>query len=246
MVEGWVQMFTDWTASCYPMPADRIIKTSDKICHHGITYRQLKDGLEGAEDMWNKFLLPLLEAYKEHPSYDKETYDQAYKILIDSVYRTGSPHSYRCEFIWILTRVRYFEIIPTWEIERVRDDANSYFEGILEFRHTLVTEHKVEAKGIYSVQKLDEMKAKKARIVEFLDNWSRADPKVFDKDGELHRRVIRSHTFDLSKEANEIYYWYFNMAFKQFKWKEGRPHDYVSSNYLWSDDTCRFVRNHAL
>lgn len=119
--------------------------------------------------MWLRFLKPLLEAYKDHPDFDQDTYDEAYQVLIDSVYSTGAPHSYRCEFIWILTRVRYFEIIPTWEIERVRDDANEYFDGIVEFRHTLVTEHHVPAEGLYSVETLDEMKAKKHRLVTFLD-----------------------------------------------------------------------------
>lgn len=108
--------------------------------------------------MWKKFLLPLLEAYKDHPEFNKETHDEAFEILIDSVYRTGSPHSYRCEFIWVITRVRYFEIIPTWEIERVRDDTNAYFDSILQFRSTLINDHKIKPEGLYSFAKLDEMK----------------------------------------------------------------------------------------
>mmetsp|Transcript_18332 Transcript_18332/g.16209 ORF Transcript_18332/g.16209 Transcript_18332/m.16209 type:complete len:91 (+) Transcript_18332:308-580(+) len=76
--------------------------------------------------------------------------------------------------------------------------------------------------------------------------WESADPKVYDQDGEKHRRVIRGETKDLSREAMKIYNWYFNMGYKQFQWKEGKPHDFVSANYLWADSTAKFVRPHVM
>lgn len=196
--------------------------------------------------MWKDFALKLLRAYKKSDSYDEKVYEEVFQTCHEAIYKKGHPQSIRLEFIWFLTRVRYFELIPNWEIARVRDDTNTYFAQIEEFRNTLVQQHGVKAKGIYSDEKLSEMQAKKAAIVDFLQNWENADDSVYDQDGEKHRRVIRAETRDLSREANRIYNWYFNMAYKQFKWKEGRPKDFVSANFLWSDPTAKYVRPHLM
>lgn len=112
------------------MPEDRIIKTSDKICQKGITYNHFRLGLIDAEAMWNDFALALLKEYKNHESYNEQVYTEVYEVTKDAIYRTGKPHSFRCEFKWLMTRVRYFELIPNWEIERVKDDTEKYFAEI--------------------------------------------------------------------------------------------------------------------
>lgn len=85
---------------------------------------------------------------------------------------------------------------------------------MVEFRKALLTEHGVKEIGIYSEDKLEEMIDRKNAIVDFLDAWIEADDSVYDQDGEKHRRVLRTTTKDLSREANKVYNWYFNMAFK--------------------------------
>jgi len=35
------------------------------------------------------------------------------------------------------------------------------------------------------------------------------------------------------------------MAYEQFSWKEGAPHDLESENFNYSDKTAKFVRSHA-
>jgi hypothetical protein len=66
--------------------------------------------------MWEKFFKPLLGAYKHHPDFSQDLYDEVYLSIYDSTHALGGPHSFRCEFIWLRTRVRYFELLPTWEI----------------------------------------------------------------------------------------------------------------------------------
>jgi len=244
-IQTWNKDFLGWVGSCYPMPADRTIYTSDKICQKGITQQQLKSGLNGADDMWYKFARPLLDAYAKTEGYDVKLHQEVHDRLKDIIWNTGKPHSFRCEFKWILTRVRYFEIIPTWEIERVRDDTNRYWTNIVNFRKELLTTYKVPDTGIYSQQTFNEMKDRKDRITDLLTRWAAADDSVYDADGELHRNYLRQSTADRSRDANEIYYWYFNMAYQQFSWKAGAPKDFDSKNYNYSDKTAKFVRSHA-
>lgn len=173
--------------------------------------------------MWTQFARPLLAAYAKTEGYDAALHQEVHDKLKDIIWNTGKPHSFRCEFKWILTRVRYFEIVPTWEIERVRDDTIKYWSEILTFRTELLTTYKVPAAGIYSPATLTEMTEKKDRIISLLTRWASADDSVYDADGELHRNYLRQSTADQSRDANEIYYWYFNMAYQQFKWKAGAP-----------------------
>jgi hypothetical protein len=85
----------------------------------------------------------------------------------------------------------------------------------------------------------------KNEIVEFLGKWASAELEVFDEDGELHRTKLRTWTKELSGKANQVTNWHFMMAFKQFDWKEGHPHDFDSANYNYSNPTARFVRTQA-
>ena len=80
--------------------------------------------------MWYGFFEPLLEAYKASDAYDVDTYNSAFNDVWESVMALGEPHSFRCEFIWIITRVRYFEIIPTWELQRIHDDTQTHWDDI--------------------------------------------------------------------------------------------------------------------
>jgi hypothetical protein len=156
IVDQWVVTFNEWTGSCYPAPSDRTINTSDKICQHGITSDAIRNGEKDAASMWFDFFLPILQEYENQPHFNQDIYDRAYKNLIESVYELGAPHSFRCEFIWIRTRVRYFEIIPTWEIERVRDDTIREFNKIVEFRNAIVAEpYNIPAEGIYSEEHMN-------------------------------------------------------------------------------------------
>jgi hypothetical protein len=115
-VAGWVEKFESWVGSCYPAPTDRTIKTSDQICLYGIDYKTIQEGERAADAMWNDFFRPLIESYKDHPEYNEDLFDEIFAEVFESVWAVGKRHSFRCEFIFIRTRVRYFEIIPTWEI----------------------------------------------------------------------------------------------------------------------------------
>jgi hypothetical protein len=223
--EQWVADFEGWIGSCYPKPDDDVINTSDKICQKGLSFSQVKRGEQEATDMWLEFAKPLLEQYKKHSSYNEDTYAAAEKDLFESIYATGAPHSFRCVYIWIRTRVRYFEIVPTWEIERISRDVQTYWNQIEDFRNALVNEWGVEATGIYSDEKLAEMKQYAEEEKAFLILWAAGDDAVFDEDGELHRKKLKAWTGDLARKAKKVENWYFMMAFKQFVWKEGHPQD---------------------
>lgn len=242
IVKAWLGAFDKWVESCYPAPADRTINTSDTICHHGIDYNTFRQGLLDSEAMWHNFALPLLKQYQKSQHYDEDVHSEVFRHVKDAIFREGDYHSFKCEFKWFLNRVRYFELIPNWEINRVADDAEKYFKEITDFRTKMIEDFGVEATGVYAIEHVKEMEKKKDLIVDFLTRWEKADPSVYDADREKHRRTIRGSTGDLSKDAMDVYNWYFAMAYAQFKWKEGKPQDYVSTNYLWSDPAARYVR----
>jgi hypothetical protein len=141
--------------------------------------------------------------------------------------------------------VRYFEIIPTWELQRIHDDTDRYWNNIVNFRKELITTYKVPQTGIYDQATLLQMTDKKDRIRDLLARWAAADDTIYDSDGELHKKYLRQSTLDRSREANEIYYWYFNMAYQQFAWKTNAPRNFDSKNYNYSNQTAKFVRAHA-
>lgn len=123
----WITGFENWIGSCYNehRPSDDIIKTSSKVCQNGLEFHQIMDGVRSSTQMWFDFLVPLLEAYEKSDDYNKNVHEKAFRGLEDAVYATGKPHSFRCEYLWICTRVRYFEIVPTWEITRVARDTET-------------------------------------------------------------------------------------------------------------------------
>lgn len=214
------------------MPDDRTIHTSDKICQRGLEFAQVKRGEAEATAMWLEFAKPILDQYKKHSSYKEDVYAAAEKDLYESIYATGAPHSFRCIYIWIRTRVRYFEIVPKWEIERIADDVRIEWDKIEAFRNELINDYGVEPTGIYSEEKLAEMRGYAEEEIAFLRLWAAGDDEVFDEDGELHRKKLKKWTSELARKAKKVENWYFMMAFKQFKWKEGRPHDLDTLNFL--------------
>jgi len=46
-------------------------------------------------------------------------------------------------------------VLPTWEIERIQNDAVTEFDKIVAFREELLRDHPVKATGIYSEEKLE-------------------------------------------------------------------------------------------
>ena len=201
--------------------------------------------MKDASEMWFDFFLPLLQEYENHADFDQDVYGRAYSDIKESVYELGGPHSFRCEFLWVQKRVRYFELIPTWEIERVHDDTIREFEKIVEFRNALVAEpYNVAAEGIYSEEHMQNMRENKNEIVQFLSNWV-SGIDVVDDDEELHRKKLRTLTYDMSRKANEVTNWHFMMAFKQFDWKADHPHDFDSANFNYRNPTAKFARIQA-
>lgn len=243
---AWTEDMRNWIQACYPQPDDRVINTGDKICQRGLEYGQVKRGEKEATEMWTKFLLPLVTAYKKRADFDQALYDESYQVFIDATYKTGEPHSFRCTYIWIRTRVRYFEIIPTWELSRIAEDTEKYFMNIENFREELLTKYGVEATGLYSEEKLNEMRAYKDEQVKFLRAWALGSDEIFDQDGELHRKTLRGLTYSIAMNAKKVENWYFMMAFNQFVWKDGHPHDFNPDNFKYKDGSIQnFVRPHA-
>jgi len=249
--DGWSKAFEDWVAPCYPAPAgNKILSTDSTTCHHGLATRTVLDAVKDSTDMWFEFAVPLLEAYEKSDGADKDLHDAVFHKLKNLIYNTGKAHSFRCEWIWILTRVRIFEIIPAWEITRVADDTNANWNSIVEFRNAML-DYGVEKKGLYSDATFDEMEAKKDRIHDFLQNWAEGDDSVFDKDQEGHRSTLKGLTKELSEEAIAVYNWYFDMAYQEMEWKDGERYDAnVSTNYAWGSrnppSKARFARDHAV
>jgi hypothetical protein len=239
----------DWVGTCYPngkAPSNRIVKIADKVCLYGLSYKQIQANERAADAMWEDFFKPMLAEYKEHADFNQETYDSAYKNILESIWAHGPAHSFRCEWIWMRTRVRYFEIVPTWELERIADDTQDEWDALVSFRNTLVNEHGIPAEGIYADDYMNKMEELKNRIIAFMNKYAKADGEIYDTNGELHRLKLKDTLFDRATDAREIYQWHYLMAKKQLKWKEGRPHDLVSANYLWADPTAKFVREHFM
>jgi hypothetical protein len=231
----------NWVSSCYPAPSDRIITTSSKICQYGIQYSDISNGEKEANKMWKDFMEPMLNAWDSLPNHDAALASQIRTDLYNLVMLEGQPHSYRLEWIFLRTRVRYFEIIPNWEIARVHDDAGTYFQEIEEFRSKLLSDFGIVADDLYSEETLNEMRQKKDDIRAFLKAWENHEDWVYDDDANRNRKKLKDLTRENSNKAKDIYNWHYNMVRKQMKWKSGKPHDMVSANYQWNDLT-RFVR----
>lgn len=209
--------------------------------------------------MWKKVYIPLLNEYKDHDSFDEKIHADSYGKLKNAMYTIGDPHSFRCEWLFIQSRVRYFELIPTWEIERVRDDFKDHFENIVSFRKELLEKHPEvlerdryesdymhkKAVALYSQQKEDEMAEIVKDIRKFLEDWCKAKPSVYDPDLELHRKKTRTELRKHVKTSQQLYDYYFLMGFMQFRWKEGKPHDFDSDNFNFRDSAAKFSRLHV-
>jgi hypothetical protein len=243
IVKGWIEAMDNWAGSCYHMPADRTIKTGDQICQRGLEYSTISNGEKDSKAMWKDFFRPILRAYKKSDDFDQALYDEVYEAVYSQVYGKGEFQSFRLEFQFIRTRVRYFEIIPNWEIERVRDEAEEDFKIIVDFRNKLVNELGVEPTGMYSDETLAEMTKKKDELKHILGAWARGSDEVYDAGSERKRNTLRKATSTGYQDASAIYQWHWGMAWDQMEWKEGKPHDMNSANFKWTP-TSRVGRKH--
>jgi hypothetical protein len=240
MKDTWVEEFEAWIDSCYDerRPDDDVIETASDVCHDGITWEQLKRGKAQSKAMWYEFFEPLLHDYQSSDGYDVEVHNAAFNDIWDSVMALGEPHSFRCEFIWIITRVRYFEIVPTWELQRIHDDTQDKWEEIKDHRQQLIDFGRDG--DLFSEETLIDMKRRKDNIREFLGKWINAEDEVFDADGELHRNTLRRLTKEHADEAFEIYKWHFQMGLTSIEKKDDEAElDWSSekTNHKWTDQT---------
>lgn len=67
-----------------------------------------------------------------------------YTKVADAMVGSGEHHSFRGEWSYLRERVRYFEIIPRWELARIKDDVGRFFEAITAFRQLRIDSHGVE------------------------------------------------------------------------------------------------------
>lgn len=139
-------------------------------------------------------------------------YDDVYSHVRNIVLAKGGHQAFLLEWKFIKTRVRYFELIPNWEIERVRDEAGDMFPQIVELRNAMVNEHGVPATGLYSEDTLAEMTQKKDDLVAFLHAWINGDDSVYDSGDERKRKTLKKLTAHGYKEATAIYQWHWAMA----------------------------------
>jgi hypothetical protein len=70
----------------------------------------------------------------------------------------------------------------------------TYFADAENLRNDLVENWGIEKTGIYSDDKLAEMKQMALDQQAFLEKWAAAEEEVFDEDGELHRKKLRNWT----------------------------------------------------
>lgn len=133
--------------------------------------------------MWADFFKPLLEEFKNSDDYDEKTYNEAYTLLYEAIYRTGDPHSFRCVWVWIRTRVRFWELVPTWEIRRIAKDTEFFFDKIKEFRNKLINHYGLstedtEQLNIYSESQLKKYEGYRDEQIAFLTEWADAENDV--------------------------------------------------------------------
>lgn len=114
----------------------------------------------------------------------------------------------------------------------------------------MVGKYGVAKEGIYSEDKFAEMEAKYEGIRTFLKQWAEADDKVFDADGEKFRSTLRRLTKEKTADSMEVYEWWFNMAYEQMSWRDGKRYPSTHSagyNYGSRDPESlqRYVRRYA-
>lgn len=241
IVESWDTQFKQWIDSCYGdnRPEGDIIVTNSPTCHHGITFQQLLDGKRESVKIWTDFFEPRLNWYAEQEGHDASLLEEAKQTIWDSIMALGGPHSFRCEFIWLITRVRYFEIVPTWELARIKKDIQDNWDVIVANRQELLDFGNLQAEGIYSEETLQEFEANKDKTIQFMQDWIDAKDNVWDGDGELHRLKLRSLTQKFADFSQEIYQWHFKMGCQAIEKKDpDAPINLTTKeNYNWTDQT---------
>ena len=240
IVDSWVDQFETWINSCYGdnRPPEDIIVTSSQTCHHGISFQQLLDGKREAIKLWTDFFEPRLIWYEDNVGKD-DTFQAAYDHIWESVMALGGPHSFRCEFIWLITRVRYFEIIPTWELARIKKDIATNWDIIVANRQELLDFGNLAEEGIYSQETLNQFEKDKSDTEQFMQDWIDAKDNVWDGDGELHRLQLRALTQKYADLSQKIYQWHFKMGCQAIQKKdENLPINITTKeNYDWTDQT---------
>lgn len=230
-IAHWLVEVGKWIDSCYDdqesrtnvsgKHADRIVKTGDQICRYDDMSKLIYKGSYQAQDMFHEFLNPILDGVK---ALHEDDYHKQYTLIRKVTIETGKSkkhddnlefHSFLCEWAFMVTRVRYFELIPSWELQRIADDTDAFWGNVLEFRGKLV-DHKDRRgdKSLYTQEKVSEFEAKKNAISEFLRIW--ADPdrvhQLYDKDEDLFRQELRVETQKHIDSATEIYNWHYQMV----------------------------------
>jgi len=176
--------------------------------------------------MWNGFILKLLDAKRD--ALGEAAVADEREELENAVINIGHPHSFRCEWLFIRTRVRFFEIIPTWELHRIHDDMENFWDSLILFRNTMKAH--VDRRGddaLYSDELMNEMEDRKDAAREFLGDWidpngedeslahghTGAHLNVYDDDEELLRIKMRNNLAHHREEMRLIYNWHQDMVF---------------------------------
>ena len=187
VVDEWIAACNKWIDSCYDTPdrqltshSDRIVKTSDQICIHHDIGTHVFTGARKAKDMFEDFMEPILNEVKKHVS--DSVYEEKHTLMKNVIYRTGvnkdNPHKYHsffCLWVFVRTRVRYFELMPHWEMERIADDAEKFWQPLVDFRNELKNhpdrvwtyDSANDEYDLYSDATLANMLAKKNAIIDF-------------------------------------------------------------------------------
>ena len=71
------------------------------------------------------------------------------------------------------TRVRYFELLPSWEMERVADDTQTFWEHLVHFRSKLVDHPDRRGKAaLYTQEEFEKHEKAKNDIIDFFNTWA--------------------------------------------------------------------------
>lgn len=216
------------------------MKIADSVtCQKSITYTDIRTSEKEARAFFDDFLAPILLKYHMSESNDDEVYEETKEVFENCAIRVGEPESYQYEFQLIRTRIRYFELIPDWEVQRIRDDMLPAWQKILNFRQEIIDWGMAGESKTYGQDKLDEMKEKYQECFDFMDDWAngRADAEgvLPHKDGHEHRELVKKYMKTCTDYAKEIENWGFEMSHELWRWKDGAEENFVSENYLWTD-----------
>lgn len=229
------------------MPQDRTVQISSEICQSNITWTNITTSEREAKKFYETFLNQTLIAYKDSDNFDQDLYDDAKKTFEGCVYISGPTESYRYEFQLIRTRIRYFEIIPQWELARISDDMVDSWQHIVELRSNLTEWERTEGDvDLFTDETFEAHKKNYSDCLHFIRKWSQGkdfnetedgEEKLPLTDGHKHRNYVKKNSEICTEAAKLTENWALEMAFNQWRWKANRTHDFNSSNYLYVNYT---------